>query len=155
MPKIFYLSEILDFALEKEQQSADLYQKLADLADNPDDKALFEKLVRDELGHKAYYAEILASVKEEQSPKVLREGEEYAAYMRQLIEESRTVKALPEDISKMPFNEILDYAIAREKDSMAFYLGLKQLVPESAKSHIDVIIAEESRHAAVIAGLKK
>jgi rubrerythrin len=155
MPKIFYLSEILDFALEKEQQSADLYQKLADLADNPDDKALFEKLMRDELGHKAYYAEILASVKEEQSPKVPREGEEYMAYMRQLIEDSRTVKALPEDISSMPLNEILDYAIAREKDSVMFYLGLKQFVPESAKAHIDIIIAEESHHAAVIAGLKE
>jgi len=154
MPKIFYLSEILDFALEKEQQSADLYQKLADLADNADDKALFEKLVRDELNHKAYYAEILASVKDESSPKVQPE-EEYAAYMRQLIEDSRTIKALPEDVSSMPFNEILDYAIARERDSMAFYLGLKQFVPESAKAHIDVIIAEESRHAAVIANLKK
>jgi len=155
MPKIFYLSEILDFALEKEQQSADLYQKLADQAGNADDKALFEKLVRDELNHKAYYAEILASVKEEQSPKVPQEGEEYTAYMRQLIEDSRTTKVLPDDISSMPLNEVLDYAIARERDSMTFYLGLKQFVPESAKAHIDVIIAEESRHAAVIASLKK
>ena len=52
MPKVFYLSEILKFALEKEQQSADLYQKLANQVSDAKDKAVFERLVQEELGHK-------------------------------------------------------------------------------------------------------
>jgi rubrerythrin len=154
MPKVFYLSEILKFAVEKEQQAADLYQKLADHASDAKDKKLFEKLVQDELGHKAFYTKILSSVPEESSPKV-HSGEEYDAYMRQLIESSRTAKSLPDDISSIPFNDILDYAIERERDSVMFYLGLKQYVPENAKAKVDVIIAEESKHAAIIAKLRK
>lgn len=154
MPKVFYLSEILKFAVEKEQQAADLYQKLADQVNDAKNKDIFEGLVRDELEHKAFYAAILSSVPAESSPGV-QEGEEYAAYMRQLIESSRTTKPLPIDLSSMPLNDVLDYAIEREKDSVMFYLGLKQYVPKNAKAQVDEIIKEESRHAAVIARLKR
>ena len=151
MSKVFYLNEILNFAVEKEQQAADLYQKLADRSsDNPERKALFEKLVQDELGHKKFYAEILAETKDD-AP----HSEEYTAYMRQLIEDGRTTEPLPDDISGMPFNDILEYAIAREKDSVMFYLGLRQYVPKSAYDKVDQIIAEEAKHAAIIANLKE
>ena len=153
MSKVFYPSEIIQFAIEKEQQSVDLYQKLANRARNDEEKALFEKLARDELHHKQFYADILSSVAEEKSPGEQEENE-YAAYMRQLIEESRTVK-LPDDIDTMPFNDILAYAIKREKDSVMFYLGLKQYVPADAQAKVEIIIAEESRHAAVIANLRR
>lgn len=153
MSKVFYLSEILKFAVEKEQQSADLYQKLADQASDAKNKDIFEGLVRDELGHKTFYADILSSVPEKSSPGV-QEGKEYTAYMRQLIKSSRTTQPLPDDISSMLLNDILDYAIEREKDSVMFYLGLKQYVPENAKSKVDEIIEEESKHAAIIASLK-
>jgi rubrerythrin len=153
MSKVFYPSEIIKFAIEKEQQSANLYQKLVNRARNDGEKALFEKLMRDELHHKQFYADILSSVAEEKSPGAQEENE-YAAYMRQLIEESRTVK-LPDDIDTMPFNDILAYAIKREKDSVMFYLGLKQYVPADAQAKVEMIIAEESRHAAVIANLRK
>lgn len=154
MSKIFYLSEILQFAVEREQQAADLYQKLSDQATNDERKQLFAGLVQDELGHKAFYADILASVDEESSPGV-HPGEEYMAYMRQLIEADRTTEPLPEDLSSMPLDDVLDYAIAREKDSVMFYLGLKQYVPKSAQAKVDIIIEEESKHAALIASLKQ
>ena len=43
--------------------------------------------------------------------------------------------------------EILKEAILAEKDSIVFYLGMKELVPENfGKTKIDAIIKEEMAH---------
>ena len=43
--------------------------------------------------------------------------------------------------------EILKAAILAEKDSIAFYLGMKEMVPEKfGKTKIDAIIKEEMGH---------
>ena len=47
--------------------------------------------------------------------------------------------------------EILKEAVAAEKDSIAFYLGMKDLVPERlGKEKIDVIIKEEMNHIKIL-----
>jgi hypothetical protein len=49
--------------------------------------------------------------------------------------------------------EILNTAIQTEKDSIAFYLGMKELVPvSSGQSKIDDIIKEEMSHIRLLAG---
>ena len=51
------------------------------------------------------------------------------------------------------FKSILSAAIQAEKDSIAFYLGMKELVPEKlGKSRIDHIIKEEMSHIKLLAG---
>lgn len=43
--------------------------------------------------------------------------------------------------------KIIKYAMAAEKDSIVFYLGMKDLVPENmGKKKIDEIIREEMSH---------
>ncbi len=47
--------------------------------------------------------------------------------------------------------EILKAALTAEKDSIVFYLGMKDLVPESlGKNKIDDIIKEEMSHIKII-----
>ncbi|RJP60577.1 MAG: hypothetical protein C4541_03710 [Candidatus Auribacter fodinae] len=47
--------------------------------------------------------------------------------------------------------EILKFALGREKDSVVFYVGMKEMVPESlGRKHLDKIIQEEMNHVGVI-----
>ncbi|HOD67011.1 MAG TPA: ferritin family protein [candidate division Zixibacteria bacterium] len=45
--------EILDFAIQKEQEAADFYNDLAERVDRPGMKSVFKGFAKEELGHKA------------------------------------------------------------------------------------------------------
>lgn len=153
MSKLFYLSEIVKFAIQKEQESFDLYQKLAQQVSNIEVRAIFEVLASEEVKHKDFYNHMLANVKNEQTPGV-KEDEEYQAYMETLISDSRYIPALTaDDFKNIP--KVLDYAIAREKDSVLFYSSLKNFIPASAYADIDKIIHEEERHASILLRVKE
>lgn len=47
------VDDILDFAMTKEQEAADLYRRMAEQGANPSTKKLFEELEKEELMHKA------------------------------------------------------------------------------------------------------
>ena len=153
MPKIFYLSEVIKFAIEKEQESFELYQKLEKETTNEKIKLIFQRLAKEETKHKAFYADFLAKITPQQSPGV-KEDEEYQAYMEELIASSRTIPPLASSDFKNTL-KVLDYAIAREKDSVLFYSGLKNVVPIAARNDIDTIIREEERHAALLMKVKE
>jgi rubrerythrin len=44
--------------------------------------------------------------------------------------------------------------VAREKDSVLFYVGLKQFVPEKDRQTVNEIIREEVRHIVKISELR-
>jgi rubrerythrin len=152
MSKLFYLSEIVKFAIEKEQESFDLYQKLANQINDENVKVLFQKLAQQEIHHKSFYSNMLESVKPEQSPGVKEDGE-YHSYMESLIAGSRIIPTLSATDFNNP-NKVFDYAIAREKDSVLFYSGMKNFVAPSAHASIDHIIQEEEKHVAVLLAVK-
>lgn len=150
MAKVFYLSEIVKFAVEKEIESEELYQKLHDKASKVEAKELFAFLVGEEKKHEALYRKMLESVASEQTPGV-SENSEYFDYMQEMINAGRAAGTLAQydDLKKA-----CEFAIAREKDSVLFYLGLKNFVQAQDKAKVDVIIAEEGHHIAMLLKLK-
>ena len=55
------------------------------------------------------------------------------------------------ELAGKSIDEILKMAIVAEKDSIAFYLGLKDIVSERAgKDKVDAIIKEEMSHIAIL-----
>lgn len=151
MSKVLYLSEIVKFAIEKEQESYALYKNLHDMSSAPKLKALFKTLMEQEQHHEEFYKEMLTKVAEDQSPGV-QEDDAYDAYMQELIAASRTVPT----VAELDFDNhkvVIDYAIAREKDSILFYTGLKNFVQESVHTAIDKIIQEEGKHVAMLKGM--
>jgi rubrerythrin len=49
--------------------------------------------------------------------------------------------------------EVLELAIGFEKDSIVFYLGMKDLVPAAIGGvHLDTIIKEEMTHLSILGG---
>jgi rubrerythrin len=142
MSNIFSLDEIIKFAIEKEKESYELYKKLAEITDTPKAQNLFNFLKKAELKHEKYYENLLKNINLAVPTK---EDESFDAYMQELIKVSRKyskdLAILIEDRGAA-----LEYAIEREKDSVLFYAGLKDYVPEVEQAHLDEIIKEESTH---------
>jgi rubrerythrin len=152
MGTLFYINEIVSFAVEREQESYDLYKELAESVEKPEFKQVFQTLMQEEQKHKAYYSDMLSTVQEKWTPSA--EGyDEYDAYMRTLIESRRSVKAPPIDMQNIA--EVLDFAISREKDAVLFYVGLENYAPDEHKATIRAIIKEEGSHIVKLTNVKK
>ena len=153
MTKLFYLSEVVKFAIEKEKESIALYKKLAENVNSKAEKAMFHLLMQEEKNHEDFYTKLLNTVPKEQSAGV-EENAEYEAYMQEMIAASRSVSTLSLD-KLIDIKVALDYAAAREKDSILFYVGLKNHLPAPDQSKIDTIIKEEAKHMGKLLLLKK
>jgi hypothetical protein len=100
---------------------------------------------------------------EEREPTVFDPEGEAALYLRALADLQVFVKEGEEDFilpADLPEQEkirnILQAAIGLEKESIVFYLGMKELVPAKAgKDKIDKIIKEEMGHIRLLSGLRK
>jgi len=100
---------------------------------------------------------------EERKPTVFDPEGGAALYLKALADLQVFVKEeegdfiLPEDLPEQEkIRKILQTAICLEKDSIVFYLGMKDLVPAKAgKDRIDKIIKEEMGHIRLLSGLRK
>ena len=152
MSTIFYINEIVNFAIEREQESYDLYHTLAEKVEQQQAKQVFQTLMNEEKKHKALYTELLATVEQKRTPSA--DGyDEYDEYMKTLIDSQRTVKQPPIDLGKIL--EVLNFAIEREKDAVLFYVGLENYVSEEDRPTIKNIIQEEGSHIVKLSALKK
>mgnify|MGYP003471857707 FL=1 len=152
MATLLYINEIVNFAIERETESYALYKELSEKVVQDEAKNLFSVLMQEEQAHKTYYSTFLSTIEAKQSPGV-SEDEEYAAYMRTLIDSRRTVKEPTIDLNNL--TEVLDFAIAREKDAVLFYVGLENFVPDKDKSTVKTIIKEEGNHIVKLTILKQ
>ena len=152
MATLLYINEVVNFAIEREQESYTLYKELAEKVEDTDAKNLFRVLMEEEQAHKTFYTTFLSTTESKQSPGV-SEDDEYAAYMRTLIDSRRTMKE--PTIALDNLIEVLDFAIAREKDAVLFYVGLENFVPKDDKSTVKTIIKEEGNHIVKLTNLKE
>jgi rubrerythrin len=152
MGTLFRIGEILDLAVQKEEESYKLYKELAGKIEKKELEKVFTQLMNEERTHKDTYASLLSEVDDERTPGV-KEDDEYGPYMRTLIDEHRSLSAHP-PVNAGTVGEVLDYAVAREKDSILFYVGLKEFVPETKRDIVEDIIREEGRHIVRVSDLK-
>ena len=79
--------------------------------------------------------------------KIILGGEYISSYQRNLEIENTLYQKDLEALLEKRSQEILKAAIEAEKDSIVFYLGMKEVVPEGlGKNRIDGIIKEEMGH---------
>ena len=152
MGTLFRIGELLDFAVEREEESYKLYKQLADTIEKDELKELFTQLMHEEMTHKDTYRGMLSAVGGERTPGVA-EDDEYGLYLKTLIEQQSNLSAAP-PVTANNVAEVLDYSVGREKDSVLFYVGLKEFVPKKNRSTVEEIIKEEGRHIVKISELK-
>ena len=145
----FNANEILKMAEQIERNGYQFYTAAAENAGDSQAKEFLLKLADMERQHEVYFASIRnqLSVQEKEMTVFDPQGE-VESYLRALAG-TRVFFEKKIDITSM--EEILKAAIVTEKDSIVFYLGMKNAVPERLGSDkVDEIIEEEMRHITML-----
>jgi rubrerythrin len=147
--------EIFEMAEQIERNGARFYRRAAQgFSDSRAGRQLLDLAAMEEQHEKTFAAmraELLQSEREPRGPDPYGEA---ILYVRGMADGHVF------DVSKDPserltgketMEEIFRTAIGLEKDSIAFYLGIKEIVPERlSKQRIDDIIKEEMGHIAIL-----
>ena len=141
----FTAKEIFEMAKQIERNGVAFYQKAAQGISDADEKTLLLNLAKMEEHHEATFIKMAAELKEQETvPTVFDPENEAVQYLKSLAD-TRVFFEKEIDLSSM--KSILIAAITAEKDSIIFYLGMKELVPvKLGKDRIDAIIKEEMGH---------
>ncbi len=149
--------EALEIAQRMEQNGSRFYRRAAEFKELEKEKEVLLKLAKMEDDHEKYFRTMQDGLPdEERSKKALDPFGEMLTYLEAMADMSGGEGSL-QAIESLSGNEslpqILNIAITLEKESILYYIGLKDIVPsESAKRKIDEIISEEKNH---IVTLKK
>ncbi|MCF8045628.1 MAG: ferritin family protein [Desulfarculaceae bacterium] len=150
----FNANEIFEMARQIEITGAAFYREAAESVDNEDHKNFLIELAEMEDDHEKTFQEMQKELTDgEQTLLVFDPEDENALYLKALADNRVFSK------KKKPgkdMTEILKSAIQTEKDSIVFYLGMKEMVPEKyGKPRINDIIKEEMSHLKLLSGKLK
>ena len=146
----FNADDILQMAEQIERNGAAFYRECAGNVADPAAVELLEKLAAMEDDHEKTFASIRShlSAKEKESTTFDPNGEAIL-YLKALAD---TKVFFEKSIDTSDMEDILKSAITAEKDSIVFYLGMKDLVPEDlGTARVDAIIKEEMAHIKLLA----
>ncbi len=129
------INDILDFAINQEQESVDFYNNLASKSSNKVMRNVFEQFAQEEMGHKAKLLDIQQKgIYDVSSEKIM--DMKIADYIV-------NVKPSPQ----MTYQEVLVLAMNKEKAAFKLYLGLSERAPGNELKNFFIMLAqEESRH---------
>ena len=148
-------SELFQFAIRIEENGEKFYRDMAKKFDNERFNEFFITLADEEIKHKEIFEKMVSEI-DSYEPHESYPGE-YFAYLRsyadKIIFDPAKLKEKIAEIST-PISAI-DFAIAREWGSIAYYREIKGSVPEGQGNQIEKIIREERKHFTKLADGKK
>ncbi len=145
--------EIFDMAVEIERRGAEYYRKASEQASDRKIKEFMLELAKMEEKHlETFTAMKQEFLGENGHMEVVDPDDEMSRYLEQIASaHGWEGKASPvkEFTGNETLQEILTRAIAAEKDSINFYVGLKESVnTQKGRDEVDEIIREEISHVA-------
>ena len=145
----FNANEVLDMAVKIEKNGHDFYKKAAEDVTDESIKSFLSELAAMEIKHEETFKEMQAALSAKEKEEVVFDPyEETAAYLQALAD---TRVFYEKQIDTTSAEEVLKEAIAAEKESIVFYLGMKDMVStEAGKKKMDEIIREEMTHIQII-----
>ena len=156
----YNVDEVFEMAIHIEENGAAFYRKAAEQQQDPADKEFLEKLAKMEDKHQATFEEMRKDVTDaEKQSTVFDPQEELTLYLKAMAD-AHGGEGSPEVANfftgRESMAEIITMAIGLEKESILFYIGLKDLVPPKyGQDKIDHIIKEERMHIAQLQGFLK
>jgi len=151
----FAAAEVYQMAVQMEQNGGKFYRKAAGYSEDPDAKQMLLDLAAMEDQHEIFFNSLLANAEQQRSTAEWYDPQgEAAAYLR-AVSDNRVFKADADPSSFVkpdtPVEQILRKAIGLEKDTIIFYLGIREMVPpDQGKDRIDGIIREEMGHVTLL-----
>jgi rubrerythrin len=151
---VFTAAEALEMAKEIELNGETFYKAAAKEASEPDIKELFEDLALQERSHYRVFQRMLDGLGTSRDLPPTEE-EEYRAYVTAALDNalfSGPDKALAAAKKATDRVSALRVAMGFEKDTMLFFYDLREMVSQSQRDAVDVVIREEKRHLRRLAG---
>jgi len=152
----FNADEILQMAEQIEHNGIKFYSLAAERLKQFCD--IFTQLARQEENHLAVFTVMRRNLSAaEREATSYDPNNENSLYLQALAD--REVFKLDQDPQKLlpssvTLAGVIDIAIGKEKDSIVFYVGMKELISEKlGRGKMDSIISEEFRHIAVLRGI--
>jgi len=147
----FNADEIFQMAEQIERNGMSFYGQAAQKGKESRTSQLLLRLAYMEAEHERIFARLRADLTEKERKKTVADPDDQAsAYLRAWADSHVfDVRTNPAErlTGKEKVEDILQIAIGLEKDSIVFYLGMKDAVPERlGRGKIDEIIKEEMRH---------
>ena len=145
----FTADDVFEMAEQLEKNGAKFYRTAAESVSDPDEKQMLMDLAVMEDDHEKTFTKMRSELKAaEKSQTVFDPEGESVAYLRALAD---TRVFFEKEINTSSLEDILKAAIEAEKDSIVFYLGMKEGVPENhGKSKLENIIKEEMAHVRIL-----
>ena len=147
----FNVKEIFEMAIRIEENGGRFYRKAADLQPDEESRTFLEKLAAMEDRHAQIFEKMQMRLSDvEKVPTVFDPNDESSRYLAAMADThggEGSPSAADALTGQESLKEIIDIAIGLEKESILFYLGLKDFVPPKfGQDKLDEIIAEERRH---------
>lgn len=147
MAYFFRANEIANVAIEIEKKGREFYLLAAQKAESSDVKDMFEFLANEETKHEEIFKSMLARLGKVEMP-AWATREEYMQYLEALIESHMLFTELGQEYMARAQNEkeVIRMAMSFEKDTMLFFIEMKELVPNSEKYAVQQCYEEERKH---------
>lgn len=141
----FNADDMFEIAEQLERNGAKFYREAAQAITDDPGRALLHQLAEMEDGHEKTFARMRAELSAtEKASTVFDPDNEAAMYLRALAD---TRVFYQKEIDTSSMEAILKDAITAEKDSIVFYLGMRDAVPDDmGRERLDAIIKEEMGH---------
>lgn len=145
----FNADEIFEMAEEIERQGARFYEKAATLFSEPEIKQMLLSLSGMEVGHEKLFSSMRSQILSD-AYKGYDPDEMAAAYIKTFTDGKvfNLKKNMCDELSAATtLRDVLTMAVQAERNSILFYTGIKQIVPQAlGQETIEKIIIEEMKH---------
>jgi len=153
MSVTFNANEVFEMAEEIERNGAKFYREAAGKTSGQDLKDMFLNMADMEDGHLRTFEAMRKDLAAQEKAETVFDPYNEATLYLQTMADSKGTEGLKSSTEKLTGNEstqeLLEIAIGAEKNSVLFYVGLKDLVSvQAGRDKVEAIIREEVRHVA-------
>jgi rubrerythrin len=147
----FNADDVFEMAEQMERNGVEFYSQAAGSVSDDDAKKLLLEFAEMEKDHEKTFAQMRKFLVDTEKQKTVFDPENEAVQYLRALADTRVFFDKKIDVSSL--ENILKDAIQAEKDSIVFYLGMKEAVPENmGKKKLDEIIKEEMGHIRLLSG---
>ena len=147
----FNADDIFEMAEQMERNGIKFYTTAAENVSDDDAKSLLLEFADMEREHEKIFSEMRKALSSDEKQSTVFDPQGEAVHYLRALADTRVFFDKKIDVSSL--ENILKDAIQAEKDSIVFYLGMKEAVPEGlGKNRLDHIIKEEMGHIRMLSG---
>jgi len=152
MSVTFNANEVFEMAEQIERNGAKFYREAAGKTAGQDMKDMFLNMASMEDGHLKTFESMRKELAEQEKGETVFDPYNEATLYLQTMADSKGSEGLKSPTEELTGNEspqeLLEIAIGAEKNSVLFYVGLKDLGAQAGRDKVEAIIREEVRHVA-------